>query len=162
MSHDQRFRWGCRILRHQYVWPHTGGDSLSEIGVEDIKDQAELIKVQSRQLELQGLQFEEQRGVNVEQIRVLKLQAEELGESLAVRKQERRSAEAPRPQGCSCHSRREVSPSSTRKTTNQPSSASTWSLRTPAIVPSMTPGSIGTSAMWKKATRSGSASLSAR
>lgn len=53
---------------------------------EDIKDQAELIKVQSRQLELQGLQFEEQRNVNVEQIRVLKLQAEEFGESLAVRK----------------------------------------------------------------------------
>jgi hypothetical protein len=66
---------------------------------EDIKDQAELIEVQSRQLELQRLQFEEQRNVNVEQIRVLKLQAVELEESLAVRKREeaqRRSAQAAR------------------------------------------------------------------
>lgn len=46
---------------------------------EDIKDQAKLIEVQSRQLRLQRLEFEEQRKVNAEQIRVLELQAEERG-----------------------------------------------------------------------------------
>ena len=57
---------------------------------QEVSDQAEMLRLQSEQLD-------EQRKVNAEQIRVLALQAAELGESLAKRKREaveRRNAQA--------------------------------------------------------------------
>ena len=63
------------------------------------RQQAELLKVQSSQLELQSHQLDDQREANAGQAKVLKLQADELGESLAERKREaeqRRSAQAAR------------------------------------------------------------------
>ena len=48
----------------------------------EVSDQAKMLEVQSKQLEVQSRQFNEGRKVDAEQIRVLKLQAKDLGESL--------------------------------------------------------------------------------
>ena len=61
------------------------------------RQQAELLKVQSGRLELQGEQLDDQRKVNADQAKVLKLQADELRESLAARQraaEEQRKAQA--------------------------------------------------------------------
>jgi len=61
------------------------------------RQQAELLKIQSGQLELQRQQFDDQRKVNADQAKVLKLQADELRESLAARQhaaKEQRKAQA--------------------------------------------------------------------
>ena len=54
----------------------------------EVSDQAKMLEVQSKQLEVQSRQFNEGRKVDAEQIRVLKLQAKDLGESLDERKRE--------------------------------------------------------------------------
>ena len=59
--------------------------------------QSQLLKIQSGQLELQRQQFDDQRKVNADQAKVLKLQADELRESLAARQhaaEEQRKAQA--------------------------------------------------------------------
>jgi hypothetical protein len=60
--------------------------------VQDAKEltrqQAELLKVQSGQLDLQGQQLEDQRQLTCKQTPVLELQGQELQESLAERKRE--------------------------------------------------------------------------
>jgi hypothetical protein len=61
------------------------------------RQQAELLKVQSGQLELQRQQLDDQRKANADQAKVLKLQADDLRESLAARQraaQEQRKAQA--------------------------------------------------------------------
>ena len=61
------------------------------------RQQAELLKIQSGRLELQGEQLDDQRKVNAGQAEVLKLQADELRESLAARQraaEEQRKAQA--------------------------------------------------------------------
>jgi hypothetical protein len=61
------------------------------------RQQAELLKVQSGQLELQREQLDDQRKANAGQAEVLKLQADELRESLAARQraaEEQRKAQA--------------------------------------------------------------------
>ena len=61
------------------------------------RQQAELLTVQSGRLELQGEQLDDQRKVNADQAKVLKLQADELRESLAARQraaEEQRKAQA--------------------------------------------------------------------
>jgi hypothetical protein len=61
------------------------------------RQQAELLKVQSGRLELQGEQLDDQRKVNADQAKVLKLQADELRESLAARQraaEQQRKAQA--------------------------------------------------------------------
>ena len=61
------------------------------------RQQAELLKVQSGQLELQRQQLDDQRKASTDQAKVLKLQADELRESLAARQraaEEQRKAQA--------------------------------------------------------------------
>lgn len=63
------------------------------------KQQAELLKVQSDQLQLSRQQFDDQRQINARQAEVFELQSTELREALAERKHEaeqRRSAQAAR------------------------------------------------------------------
>ena len=61
------------------------------------RQQAELLKIQSGRLELQGQQLDDQRKASADQAEVLKLQADELRESLAARQraaEEQRKAQA--------------------------------------------------------------------
>ena len=71
------------------------------------RQQAELLKIQSGRLELQGQQLDDQRKVNAGQAEVLKLQADDLRESLAARQ---RAAEGAGIQGVRSGSRGVVPP----------------------------------------------------